>query len=142
MIISLTSSSKPFTTYETLSLFTTRSFSWAVKELFAINVLVFVHNKTFRHIVWKRPCWCSNFCNTSVTTGSLTTKCWVVSGFFQQTSQIRKIHSIVEKEKRGVNDKLWNMWKEANVGGCLSGRNDESQEIISSRNRWKEGEVF
>jgi hypothetical protein len=76
---------------------------------------------------------------TSVTTGSLTTKCRVVSGFFQQTSQIRKIHSIVEKEKIDVNDKLRSVCKEANVGRSFSGRNDESQEIRSSRDRWKEG---
>ena len=41
-----------------------------------------------------------------------------------------------------MNDKLRSVWKEANVGWRLSGRNDESQEIISSRDRWKEGEVF
>lgn len=134
--------SNPFTTYEILSLFTTHSFSWAVKELFAINVLVFVHNKTFRHIVWTKPCWCSNFSNTSVKPGSLTTKCWVVSGFFQQTSQIRKINTIVEKETIDVNDKLRSVWKEAYVDRRFFGRNDESLEIIISRYRWKEGEVF
>lgn len=38
-----------------------------------------------------------------------------------------------------MNDKLRSVWKEANVGRRLSGRNDESQEIRISRDRWKEG---
>jgi hypothetical protein len=41
-----------------------------------------------------------------------------------------------------VNDKLRRMWKEQNVGRRLSGRNDESREIISSRDGWKQGEVL
>jgi hypothetical protein len=41
-----------------------------------------------------------------------------------------------------MNDKLQSVWKEANIGRRLSGTNDESQEIISSRDRWKEGKVF
>jgi len=41
-----------------------------------------------------------------------------------------------------VNDKLRSVWKEAYVDRRFFGRNDESLEIIISRYRWKEGEVF